>query len=121
MALTGNNSAFGFILKEDLMLLYEHERTQDIVERLTSGIHAIHTSVIMLSVVGWAAALGVVGTAIGSWVGSLGGLVIGGIVGYGFGKSLAKVALAVIEWMAQVLVVQGQILETLQKEQDSGR
>jgi hypothetical protein len=97
------------------MLLYEHERTKDIVERLTSGVHAIDASVTMLSVVGWAAALGVAGTVIGSWVGSLVGLVIGGIVGYGFGKSLARVTLAVIEWMAQVLVVQGQILDVLQE------
>jgi hypothetical protein len=41
--------------------------------------------------------------------------VIGVILGFAIGNVIAVAAMAVIEWMAQMLVAQGEILEALRK------
>jgi hypothetical protein len=88
------------------MLVYEHERTEDIVSRLVTMGNRIRISLIATSMMFWGAVLSVVGLLLigDAWfLGTLAGL----ILGFFIGRSSAAMLTVVIEWMAQLLVAQG--------------
>jgi hypothetical protein len=95
------------------MLVYEHERTQSIVSRLVKEADTIHTAVIITCTLGGAAVTSIAGVWLNP-IGGLVGLIVGAVIGYVIGKSFARVAIAAIEWMIQILIAQEQILDTLQ-------
>jgi hypothetical protein len=94
------------------MLAYEHKRTQEIVDRLT----LIGNLVRNLILFGWVLLLGglfTIPAAILSpdlwWLGSL----VGGLSGLMLGLFSASIFSTLLEWMAQLLVAQGEILAAL--------
>lgn len=99
------------------MLLYEHDRTKDIVNRLVKSSRVIRTVIILYLVVIMAVLFGVftylvndqliIWATIG-FIGALFGLLIGFLV--------SSVFNIILEWMAQVLVGQGEILSQLRKK-----
>ena len=91
------------------MLVYEHERTEGIVSRLVTIGNRIRVSLIATSMVFWGAVLSVVGLLLigDAWfIGTLAGL----ILGFFIGRSSAAMWTTVIEWMAQLLVAQGELV-----------
>lgn len=94
------------------MFLYEHDRSKIIILRLRAL-----SSLIRLAAVGfWVAVLAALFAILNAlilpetwWVGSLLGALLGALVG-----SVASItAVAVIEWMSQMLVAHGEIIEAL--------
>ncbi len=94
------------------MLIYEHARTQAIVNRLTL-IGNLFRSIILLSWILVLAGLFIIPTAIISpdywWLGGI----LGGIAGLILGLMCASILPVLLEWMAQMLVAQGEILSSL--------
>lgn len=101
------------------MLLYEHKRTEDIISRLVAIAKIIRTSIIITYAFFGGillALLGALATAKGNTVGGGSmGLLIGAGIGYLIGKGVAGLVTVFIEWMAQVLVAQGEIVNALKK------
>jgi hypothetical protein len=96
------------------MLVYEHDRTEQIV----TGLTKVSAAVRFFAVVAWMALLGaVLSLAAGAvapearGVGALIGVALGFLVG-SFFAALARV---VLEWMAQSLVAKGELLAALKK------
>ncbi len=96
------------------MLVYEHERTEQIV----TGLTKVSAAVRFFAVMAWMALLGAV-LAVGAeqvrheaWV--LGAFV-GLMLGYLVGSAVASLVRIVLEWMAQSLVAQGELLAALKK------
>jgi len=96
------------------MFIYEHERTKLIVLRLRALSTLLRLAVIAFSVVFMGAFLSLVNEYItrGTWW--VGGL-LGVILGVAFGMIFSTAVVAIIEWMAQMLVAQGEIVESLRK------
>lgn len=97
------------------MLLYEHDRTSDIVKRLVTIGNIIHIVTIASYVIVLGAIFSLVGVPLlddAWWIGGISGIVIG----YVLGSYIASLFTVVIEWMAQLLVAQGEILAALKKE-----
>ena len=99
------------------MLLYEHDRTKDIVARLVKSSRVIRTVIILYMIVIMAVLFGVFAYlvndqliiwAIIGFIGALFGLLMGFLV--------SSVFNIILEWMAQVLVAQGEILSQLRKK-----
>ncbi len=91
------------------MLLYGHQRTDKIVERLciAEGITRLITigsSVVYFTVAGM----------------PFGGLMIGGIIGAGIGLVIGNLSIliisAVIEWMCQLLIAHGELVANLKRK-----
>jgi hypothetical protein len=97
------------------MLRYEDQRTQDIVARLVRTANTIRTIMIFI----WAILLGIAFSLLPVLMGSdmwwLGGI-LGLLLGYGLGQYLAAWMTVMIEWMAQLLVSQGEIIALLRKQ-----
>ena len=96
------------------MLLYEHDRTNDIVKRLVGIGNMVRLVTIASYIIILGAVLSLVGVALldeAWWIGGISGI----IIGYGLGSYTASLIIVVIEWMAQLLVAQGEILTALQK------
>lgn len=96
------------------MLIYEHERTIAIVERLTSLPDLVRLVILIASTLGMAILTALVSVFILGelwWLGAL----LGGLVGFALGLGIAAIANVTIEWMAQLLVSQGEILAELKK------
>lgn len=96
------------------MLVYEHDRTEEIVSGLTKVAGAVR----LFAVVAWMTLLGaVLSLAAGAvapearGVGALAGVAVGFLVG-SFFASLARI---VLEWMAQSLVAKGELLAAAKK------
>jgi hypothetical protein len=90
------------------MLVYEHERTEDIVSRLVKIAGPFRKALLALAVVNMATAGGLLSSAVLGipWPGVVLGLVVGVFVGV----PLAAVAVIGIEWLSQVLVAHGAAL-----------
>ena len=97
------------------MLLYEDERTKSIVSHLIIISNFVRYVTITSSVIFLGAFLSILGSAIQRELWWLGGIT-GILFGYVLGSYLASVFLVVIEWMAQLLVAQGEILAALKKK-----
>jgi hydrogenase/urease accessory protein HupE len=97
------------------MLIYENERTGSIVSRLVSAGNTIRPVVIIISVAVIGALLAFLGYAYlrDAWV--IFG-VIGLVIGYFLGAYLASLFAIIFEWMAQILVAQGEILAELNRK-----
>jgi hypothetical protein len=96
------------------MLVYEHDRTEQIVSGLTKVAGAVR----FFAVVAWMTLLGaVLSLAAGAvtpearGVGALVGVAVGFLVGSAF----ATLARIVLEWMAQSLVAKGELLAAMKK------
>lgn len=99
------------------MLLYEHDRTKDIVNRLVKSSRVLRTVIILYLTVIMAVLFGVLAYLInanlliwatGGFIGLLFGLLLGFLV--------SSVFNIVLEWMAQLLVAHGEILSQLRKK-----
>lgn len=97
------------------MLVYENKRTEEIVQRLIALGNTIRILTILGTIVLVAPLVAQLGsflvTGLPFWAGAL----IGILVGYGLGSFLAAFATLTIEWMAQLLVAQGEILAALRE------
>jgi hypothetical protein len=99
------------------MLLYEHDRTKDIVQRLVKSSRVLRTAIILYLAVMMAVLFGVfaylVNTNLLIWA-------TGGFIGFLFGLLLGFLVSAVfnivLEWMSQILIAQGEILSQLRKK-----
>ena len=96
------------------MLLYEHDRTEQIV----AGLTKVAASVRFFAVVAWMALLGgVLSLAAGAVTPEARGVgaVIGVALGFLVGSAVATLARIVLEWMAQSLVAKGELLAATKK------
>ena len=96
------------------MLVYEHDRTSSIVTRLVAIARMIRTIVIAASVI----TLGVIFTLAAFviqkdiwWAGAIVGAGLGFIAGW----YASMLITTLTEWLAQVLVAQGEIVAALKK------
>ena len=86
------------------MLPYDHARTEQIVDRLRSAERGpVRLVVIALAIIPF----GFVGLAMGAWLGGI----VGVIVGYKAGQFCLELLSATIEWMCQLLIAQGEVVE----------
>lgn len=93
------------------MLLFENERSKAIVERLIKSASAIRWVVIVYFVIILAVMVGILFYMVDPtsilWL--IAGFA-GGVLGLMIGMLLASVASVILEWMAQMLIAQGEIL-----------
>lgn len=98
------------------MLLYDHDRTERIVERLRNAEGIVRFITTISSI----ALFGLVGMSAGATARSSEGLIIGGVIGalIGFGIGSLSIVLvsAVIEWMCQLLIAHGELVESLKRK-----
>lgn len=97
------------------MLLYEHDRTNYIVKRLVMASRVIGFVIILYLVVVMAVLFIVMSYLAypDFWLFSG---IIGAIIGLILGLLVAWIITIVLEWMAQVLVAEGEILSQLRKK-----
>jgi uncharacterized membrane protein YvlD (DUF360 family) len=96
------------------MLLYEHERTKSIAARLIQASRVarlITTGFFMLVIAAIFTTAAAFLTPGYAWLGGILGLV----VGYGIGVYAGALLSIGMEWMAQMAVAQGEIVEELRK------
>ena len=97
------------------MLVYEHDRTEEIVNRLMTIANIIR----LLTVLGSILVFGVIGLAVGALEGSryigLAGIV-GAVIGAFIGSKTFSFFEIVLEWMAQMIIAQGQIIAALNQD-----
>ncbi len=94
------------------MLIYEHQRTKDIVRRLAAMGNTLRLPVIAVFVTLSGAVLASLGEQIIPglwWLGAIYGV----LIGFGTGVYLSALLSLTLEWMAQYLVAQGEILASL--------
>ena len=91
------------------MIVYEPERTTSIVQRLVLIGNTLRLVVILTDVVIIASLLTLVGQAVWPEAWWLFGMV-GLAVGYGLGEYMAALLMAVVEWMAQLLISQNEVV-----------
>lgn len=96
------------------MLLYEHDRTKDIVKRLILAAKVIRVIVILYMIIILAVLLGVLVYLVNPsfWILAA---AVGAVFGFFLGFLMASVFTVLMEWMSQHLVAQGQILSQLRK------
>ena len=102
------------------MLVYEHDRTKDIVNRLVKVAPVVRFLTIFYLVIVMATLFAIVTFLLNPQlvlvlVAGLGGGLSGLILGY----LLASVFIVLLEWMAQSLVAQGSIIAQLRKKNKS--
>jgi hypothetical protein len=99
------------------MLVYEHERTEQIVQRLQGAARLLAYITIPVAIAAIGLAGGWMGAAIAedTKVGMRAGLAVGGLVGLFVGIYVVPVLSAIIEWMCQMLIAQGALLDTTRK------
>jgi hypothetical protein len=97
------------------MMIYEHERTTSIVSRLVSLGNILRVLLIATSILVWGVGLALAAQSLsqGSWYV---GAILGVIIGYLLGLFTAAGAAIFLEWMAQMLIAQGEILRRLKEE-----
>ena len=96
------------------MLTYENKRTQNLVQRLVALGNSLRLVTVLSFAVLFAGLLAIVGSLVLGetwWLAALAGLALG----LWFGVYVAALVIAAIEWMAQLLVAQGEILTELKK------
>lgn len=91
------------------MLAYEHDRTEQIVAALTKVARPVRFFAILAGVALGAAAVGLFGAALDP--ASAGPFALfGAAIGFLVGSFLGSLARVGLEWMAQTLVAQGELL-----------
>jgi uncharacterized membrane protein len=94
------------------MLLYDHARTEKIVERLRTAERIVRFITIALSL----ALCAFIGISAGANTHSTEGLVIGGAIGAIIGFILGSLSMillsAIVEWMCQILIALGEVIES---------
>lgn len=101
------------------MLVYEHEHTQDVVARLMGMAKLLRLVIPLIAALVFGVLFAVLAGLISPlmwWLGAI----IGGFIGYGIGAVGASLYVLVIEWMAQMLVAQGEILVELKNADKTG-
>jgi hypothetical protein len=96
------------------MLLYEDDRTKDIVKRLVGLGETVRGVIIIGYITILAALLSLVAGVLYAefwWLGALFGI----ILGYGLGSYIATLIIVGMEWMAQMLVAQGEIINKVKE------
>ncbi len=98
------------------MLVFENERSQAIVERLVKSAGAVRLVVILYFTVVLAVLTGVLFYLVNpsSVLWFVTG-VAGGFLGLMIGMLVSSVISVILEWMAQVLIAQGEILACLKE------
>ena len=91
------------------MNVYEPERTTSIVQRLVLIGNTLRLAVIVTNLITIGSLLSLVGQAVWPEAWWLFGIV-GLAVGYGLGEYMAAFLMAVLEWMAQLLISQNEII-----------
>ena len=92
------------------MIAFEHRRSASIVDRLVKLANIFRILTILSCVLFWMAGLAVLAQSIshGSWyIGAIAGF----IVGYLMGLFSSALVVVVLEWMAQMLVAQGVLID----------
>ncbi|RPH75811.1 hypothetical protein EHM76_00795 [bacterium] len=91
------------------MLIFEHSRTENIVNRLVRLANAFRVLIILFCLLFWAGGLAYVAALLsdGAWYI---GAIAGGIIGYLLGMLEAALVATGLEWMSQVLISQGEII-----------
>jgi hypothetical protein len=84
------------------MLVYDHERTEQIVQRLREADRAARWAVAAFAVLLFA--------AFGALIGGGSGAVVGAMLGAMIGMYASAVVSAVLEWMCQLLIAQGSMV-----------
>ena len=97
------------------MLLYEHDRTKDIVKRLVMATKIIGFVLVLFHVVFMTLLFIMMANVAYPDVWLFSGI-IGMIIGLILGLLVAWILIIVLEWMAQSLVAQGEILSQLRKK-----
>lgn len=94
------------------MLIYEHKRTEEIVERLVKAAIVVRGMIIFVNIfVGIVSSMLLLLLITGSpVVAVILSVILGGVIGYQIGSGMAGVAMIIIEWMAQLLIAQGAIV-----------
>lgn len=97
------------------MLLYEHDRTKEIVKRLLLGARVARVVVIIYMIVVMAVLLGMLVylTNPGLWIIAA---AVGAVVGFFLGYLVASILSVLFEWLSQFLVAQGEIVSQLRKK-----
>lgn len=97
------------------MLLYDHQRTETIVQRLRAAEKILRLAAILAGIVTFGfPAYAVVRISEGSIQGIVAGA-FGGLFGYFVGAAFMVLVAATIEWMCQLLVAQGELLEVARR------
>ena len=97
------------------MLLYEHDRTKEIVKRLLLAAKVARVVVIIYMIIMMAVLLGVLVylTNPGLWIIAA---AVGAVVGFFLGYLVASILSVLFEWFSQFLVAQGEIVSQLRKK-----
>jgi tetrahydromethanopterin S-methyltransferase subunit F len=97
------------------MLLYEHDRTKDIVNRLVMASRLVGFVIVLYLVVVMAILFIIMANLAypDFWLFSG---ILGAIIGLILGLLVAWIMTIVLEWMSQMLVAQGEILSQLRKK-----
>lgn len=98
------------------MLRYEHARAADVVRRLLELLRLVRAVIIVVNVIGIAGLGALIGRLLG--IGMAGGGVVGLILGLVIGIFCASLVTIGIEWMAHMLVAQGEIVAALRSRAD---
>jgi hypothetical protein len=93
----------------DALIVYDPKRTTFIVQRLVLIGNTLRPAMITGAMIILAVLLTLAGNVIWTEAWWLFG-VVGLVVGYGLGEYATALLLAVLEWMAQLLVAQGEII-----------
>jgi len=98
------------------MMIYEHERTASIVSRLVSLGNVLRVLLIATSILVWGVGLALAAQSLseGSWYV---GAILGILTGYLLGLFTAAGAAILLEWMAQMLIAQGEMLRRMPREE----
>jgi tetrahydromethanopterin S-methyltransferase subunit F len=97
------------------MLLYEHDRTKDIVNRLVMASRLVGFVIVLYLVVVMAILFIIMANLAypDFWLFSG---ILGAIIGLILGLLVAWIMTIILEWMSQMLVAQGEILSQLRKK-----
>ena len=97
------------------MLLYEHDRTKEIVKRLLLAAKVARAVVIIYMIIAMEVLLGVLVylTNPGLWIIAV---AVGAVNGFFLGYLVASILSVLFEWFSQFLVAQGEIVSQLRKK-----
>ena len=95
------------------MLIYEHNRTEEFVDGLLKTSKQIYLFLLIFCCANFAIAGLAVGASIAGESGVCVGAVIGLVLGWVAGSFGNMIISAVIEWMSQMLIAQGEMVEHL--------
>jgi hypothetical protein len=97
------------------MLIFEHTRTESIVNRLVRLANIFRIVIIAFCVIFWAAGLAYAAQQLsdGAWYI---GAIAGAILGYILGMLEAALVVTLLEWLGQMLIAQGEIIRRTKAE-----